>query len=179
MLLVLLLLCLIAGYTDLRWHKIPNRLTYPATAGAVVMNGVASLISSPVSTEWGLIGWEASLSGAGLCFVVMLAVLLFFGIGGGDLKLLTMVGAFLGPSQGLEVLLWSAVLGAGVAVALLIWRVGLVKLIYYGLQHLASVLHLGRPLNLTDEEKKQLQAPLYLAPVTAVAVLLVVTNLFG
>lgn len=178
MLVVLLLLCLIAGYTDLRWHKIPNRLTYSATVAAVVLNIVASLVPSPLSEEWGLIGWEASLTGALFCFGVMLVVLLFFGIGGGDLKLLTMVGAFLGPSQGLEVLLWSAVLGAGVAVALLVWRVGLIKLLYYGVQHLAGLLHVGRPLNLTEEERRQLQAPLYLAPVTAAAVVLVVTHLF-
>ncbi len=44
----------------------------------------------------------------------MLVLFVFFRIGGGDVKLLAMLGAFLGLEQGIETLLWTFVLGGAV-----------------------------------------------------------------
>ena len=53
-----------------------------------------------------------------VCFVV------FPGIGGGDVKLMAMIGALLGWEKGLEALLWTFVLGACFSLIILVWRVG-------------------------------------------------------
>src|SRR5438270_468124 len=76
-----------------------------------------------------LSGLEDSLKGFAVCGGLMLVCFVFFGIGGGDVKLIAMMGAFLGFYRGVEALLWTFVLGAAAGLAILIWRVGLWRLI--------------------------------------------------
>ena len=55
----------------------------------------------------------------------MIVCFVFFpGIGGGDVKLMAMVGALLGTYDGLEALLWTFVLAACFGLIVLVWRVG-------------------------------------------------------
>lgn len=163
---VLLLLTGIAAATDLWRHKIYNWLTYPGILAGLFLN----------TWETGWDGFQHGVSGLALCGGLMVVCFVLFQIGGGDVKLLAMIGAFLGPHKSLEVLLWTFVLGAIVGVGLLIWRLGFVCVVRSVARHLACTLRLGRWMPLSDEERRQLQPPLYLAPAAAVAVVLVVSG---
>ena len=52
------------------------------------------------------------------------AVFRMFRVGGGDVKLIAMLGAFLGLEKGIEAMLWTFVLGGCMALIVLVWRVG-------------------------------------------------------
>ncbi len=92
-----------------------------------------------------------------LCFVL-------FKIGGGDVKLIAMLGALLGLEKGIEAMLWTFVLGGCMALVVLIWRVGPWRLIAGVFRHVVWTLRLGNWAPLTEAERAELQPPLFLAP---------------
>ncbi|MFN0054427.1 MAG: prepilin peptidase [Planctomycetales bacterium] len=167
---LLLLLTTIAAGTDLVTHKIHNATTYSGIVLALTINGLAYDWDEPR-------GLPGSVKGLLACGGVMLLAFVFFQVGGGDVKLLTMMGAFLGVEQGMEALLWTFVLGGVFGVALLIWRVGFLKLAAGSIRHLLWSLKLGSWLPLSEAERQSLQPPLYLAPAAVAGVLIVVFDL--
>ena len=94
----------------------------------------------------------------------MLVCFVLFQIGGGDVKLLAMVGAFLGVEAGIEALLWTFVLGGASALIILIWRIGFLKLVQRMIQQIMVRMGFGRWDPLSEGEREQMQLPLYLAP---------------
>lgn len=84
---VLTVFLLASVYTDLANRKIPNRLVYTGL-------GVAVLCQALLPSGEG--AW-ASLQGMGLGLVMFLPLYLVRAMGAGDVKLMAMVGAFVGP----------------------------------------------------------------------------------
>jgi prepilin peptidase CpaA len=168
---LVLLFTATAAVTDFRNHKIYNWTTYP---GILVAFGVH------LFTDVGTSGWtgeyaalQDSLKGFAVCGGLMLVSFVFFGVGGGDVKLMAMLGAFLGMERGIEALLWTFVLGAAIGISILIWRLGLWQLITRAVRHVMWSLRLANWLPLADEERKLLQFPLFLAPSAMMAVVIV------
>lgn len=92
---------LVAAITDWRDRKIYNWLTYPAVLVALVLNPIA-------------FGWTGILVGLSTAVVVLLIGLFFLAmgwLGGGDVKLLAVIGAALGPAPLFHVFFYSLVLG--------------------------------------------------------------------
>lgn len=167
---VMLSLTLTAAITDMLWHKIYNWNTYSGmflalgTSGLATLLGLAEDASHPWTRFVGWIEFGDSVTGFLACGLIMLTCFVFFQIGGGDVKLLAMLGAFLGLEQGISTLLWTFVLGGAMGLVMLIWRVGAVTLLKRSMRHLLWTLRLRTMSALTDEERKQLQPPLFLAP---------------
>ncbi|WP_337172934.1 A24 family peptidase [Paludisphaera sp.] len=107
--------CLIAAGTDLWKFKVYNALTLPALAGGLIASGLSG-------------GW-AGLATSGLGALAGFGLLVGFfamgGVGAGDVKLLTALGAWLGPALTLHVFLASAILAGLYALALTILNGGL------------------------------------------------------
>jgi prepilin peptidase CpaA len=170
---------LAAAWTDFRWHKIYNATTYSGTMVALAVNavgsatGLAAQPGHPLSRWLGWIALSDSIAGLAACGFLMVVLFVFFRIGGGDVKLLGMLGAFLGLEEGIETLLWTFVLGGAVGLVVLIWRVGLGTLLAHVFQHIVTTLRFGFLTPLTDEQRQQLQMPLFLAPMALVALLIV------
>jgi prepilin peptidase CpaA len=156
--------------TDLVAQKIYNWMTYPGIVLALAVNVLENGWEGPR-------GLEDGLKGLALCGGVMLASYVLFHVGGGDVKLVAMLGAFLGVEKGIEALLWTFVLGGVVGLALLIWRVGFVRLVKGTARQLLWSLRLGSFPPLSEEERRELQRPLYLAPAAVAAVVIVVFDL--
>lgn len=167
---LLLALTVSVTVTDLVTHRIPNWITYSGIVLALVVNGFEQGWDGPR-------GIEDSLKGLALCGGLMVVSYVLFNVGGGDVKLLAMMGAFLGIEQGVEALLWTFVLGGMAGVAMLIWRVGFVHLVSATIRQLLWSLKIGNWLPLTEEERKNLQRPLYLAPAAVGGVIIVVFDL--
>lgn len=91
---------------DLAWRRIPNALTLTGLGLALALRSLG--------------GGSAVVSGLiGACLGLALSLPLFAlgGMGGGDVKLITAVGAFLGPYRLVVALLATALVGGVMAVA--------------------------------------------------------------
>ncbi|MCS7025193.1 MAG: A24 family peptidase [Bryobacteraceae bacterium] len=106
---IALLVGLVASAEDLWRRNISNWI--PATACVV---GFAWQVS-----QRGWIGVWQAFAGCAAGFAVFLAFYLLGGMGGGDIKLMAGFGALLGLDRIWEAALWTAILGALLAVAVL------------------------------------------------------------
>lgn len=108
------LLCA-ATFTDLRWRRIPNYLTFPAIAIGLVLYLLTG-------------GWKGlllSLSGAIVAPSMLSLAHGGKGLGMGDIKLSMALGALLGPAVGAVAMLLSMIAGAGVAMIWMIKETGM------------------------------------------------------
>lgn len=161
----------VAAVTDLRWHKIHNWLTYPGM--------LLALLVALGPAEWNVhSGWEEALRGWALCGGLMLAAFLIFpSMGGGDVKLIAMQGAFLGVERGVLVMLWTFLLAAVVALAIVVWRMGAGRLLRELVRQLRWFLTTGRLQSLSVADRHLLQPALPLAAAALPAVVLVCFDL--
>jgi prepilin peptidase CpaA len=97
---------LAAGFTDLRWRRIPNWLTYPAAPIAVVLHAIAG--------RWPEA--KLSLEGLALGLGLLLPFVLLRSLGGGDWKLVGALGAFFGPKSLLVVIFYTLLVNALMAI---------------------------------------------------------------
>lgn len=98
-------LLLAAVVTDLRERRIPNRLSVLGLCAGLVL-GAFLEGGFPLM----------ALAGAGLALLVSFPVVALGGLGAGDAKLLTAVGAFVGPGGLLSVIVYGALAGGILAV---------------------------------------------------------------
>lgn len=111
-------LLLWAGWSDARTHRIPNRLVFSGTALAVLLHmllpsGYGFLFIVP-----GGLGLLGALKGLAIGLVAMLPLYLMRALGAGDVKLMAMVGAFLGPDDILPAIIGTYLVGGVLSTAL-------------------------------------------------------------
>lgn len=94
-----------ASYTDIRWRRIPNYLTFPAI-------GIGLALSLATG---GWLGLLLSLGGTLLAPSILVLAHGGKGPGMGDIKLAAALGALLGPALGAVAMVISMIAGAGVA----------------------------------------------------------------
>lgn len=110
----------VATVIDLRSQRIPNLLTIPAALAALAYH---LLIQGPQ-------GLWFSLAGLGLGLGLMLAPFLFGVMGGGDVKLMAAVGAWVGPQVVLVAFLLTSLAGGAYALVVLARRSGALRGVY-------------------------------------------------
>jgi len=91
----------VACLTDLKWRRIPNVLTLGGAAAALLVHLV---LRGPAGVGSAAAGWAVGLA-------LFLPVFALRGIGGGDVKLLAALGAWLGPMPAVWLAFWSAIAG--------------------------------------------------------------------
>jgi leader peptidase (prepilin peptidase)/N-methyltransferase len=117
LLFILLTALSVAAWTDATRRVISNSVTYPALIGCL---GASAAVD-------GWDGFNTSLLGGLVCGGLMLGCYLCVELGGGDVKLAAVIGAALGWSAGLYVLLWTFTLVAVVAFGRLMWLEGALR----------------------------------------------------
>ena len=160
--IVVLLLVAIAAWTDLRERKLYNWNTY---SGMLIGLAMHALPGSPIALTDSLAGWLACGFLMLLCFVLM-------PVGGGDVKLLAMIGAGLGLEDGLNALLWTFTLGAISALAAVIWQVGAWTILQGAVHRAALLIRAKGWVPWTTEQKQVLNQRFRLGPCALLAVVI-------
>ena len=110
-LLVLALLLMVAVYVELKENRIPNWLTLSGMALGLLLGYLRG-----TTVFW------SSLGGLAIGFGFFFVFYVFGGVGGGDVKLMGAAGALMGADLVKPALFYTAVLGAFLAVLIVIWR---------------------------------------------------------
>ena len=117
---VLAAVLVVAAVIDVRTGRVPNYLTYPAVAIALIghtLTGGLTGRHSPPSP-----GLAGALIGLAAGFLPLLVAWLMGGIGGGDVKLMGAVGALAGWQLALSTLFYGFLAVLGLCVAIMIRR---------------------------------------------------------
>ncbi|MEW4528182.1 A24 family peptidase [Maioricimonas sp. JC845] len=101
LLLIPLALCAEATWHDLRTREIPDSVSIRLLATALI----AAVLG------WHHLTWQGVIGGAAAGFLVTLPFAWTGGLGGGDLKLVAGLGAWLGPFGIFGLLFWTALAG--------------------------------------------------------------------
>ena len=153
-----------ACVTDLRSRRIPNVLTFGASAAAVLFLGV--------SAGWAGVLW--SLEGWAVGCLFFLPWFLLGGMGAGDVKLLAALGAWVGPGSAVWMALYAGLAGGAFAIVVTAGRGYLPQLLrnIWGLLMFWRVMGVQPHPELTLRNGKGPRLP-YAFPITvgAVAVL--------
>lgn len=172
---VILITAVTAWYTDARWQKLPNWLTYSAVLWGLGLHLVAALL--PESAGWiGSVSLSSGLIGFAMLFVLFLIVFSFTGGGAGDVKMAGAVGMLFGLELGVEVML-NAFIAAGLVICVaILYRLGPLNAVRLLYRRVIALLTRQSAQSLTDEEKQLMKLPVALGPFFAVGMLIV---LFG
>jgi prepilin peptidase CpaA len=105
-------IAIVASIVDVRTRRIPNALTLGAATAGLVVHAVTGGIDGVLAASG---GWVV-----GLC--LFLPFYLLGGMGGGDVKLLAAIGAWLGPGETVWLAIYSALAGGLLAVLVSVSR---------------------------------------------------------
>lgn len=111
-LICLLIILVTAVGTDIKSHRIPNLLLFPALAFSLMLHTVTG----------GVEGFVGSLGGLALGIAMLLPLYVMGGMGAGDVKLLGVVGSFLGPWGTVVAGMATMMAGAIVGIVVILWR---------------------------------------------------------
>lgn len=109
----LILLLPIAAWQDIHHYRIPNALVFTGTIIAVILNTL-------LPQEMGGLGFLTSLIGLGVGFAVLLPLYLLRAMGAGDIKLMAMIGTFVGPTSMLMITLYILLAGGLLALGVVL-----------------------------------------------------------
>jgi prepilin peptidase CpaA len=98
--------------SDLRFHRIPNLLTLPALLVALLVSPWLGATSGPIE----------AIAGAALGFALLVGPYALGGMGAGDVKVLMVIGAWLGPVATLGTAAWAVIAGGAFALIMLVLR---------------------------------------------------------
>lgn len=110
LIVLLAVIFVVVSIIDFRSHRIPNVIILPLL--------LFGLIYYTVTGQWA--GFLFSLKGMGIGFLVLFIPYLMGGMGAGDVKFMSALGAVLGPQQILPAFLFAAILGGFVALAVMV-----------------------------------------------------------
>ena len=110
--LVAAVVALAGCWTDLATRRIPNLLTFGSAAAAFIYYSVTDGLPG--------LGWSAG--GWALGVAIWFPLFLLRGLGGGDIKLLGALGAWLGPGLAIWLALYAALAGGVLALIVALQR---------------------------------------------------------
>jgi prepilin peptidase CpaA len=106
---LLVVLLLLAAAIDVRQMRVPNWLTLSGAAAGVLLSAGTPWIETGM--RWALDGALSSLGGMGVGLLLLLPLYVLGVMGAGDVKLMAMVGSFVGLQQIVQTVLCVFVVG--------------------------------------------------------------------
>ncbi|MBA5606950.1 prepilin peptidase [Duganella sp. FT3S] len=112
---VLAALLAAAVWHDVRTRRIPNRLVLGGALAGLAFQALLAPGAGLFATPFGALGLLDGLAGLGLGLALLLPMYLLGAMGAGDVKLMAMCGAFLGPRDVLGAALLTMLAGGVLA----------------------------------------------------------------
>lgn len=125
-LLPMILLLAAAVLEDVKYHRIPNSIAFSGMGLGILFNTVLPEGFGFVSSLPGGLGFLGGLGGAALGLALLLPMYWLRAMGAGDVKLIAMVGAFLGAEDVLGAVLAIFIAGGIVSLAYA-WKIGVLR----------------------------------------------------
>lgn len=119
---VLIVLLVTAAVIDVRTSRIPNWLVFGGALYGLAYNAISPLYARDI-------GILFALGGLGVGLAALLPAYLFRVMGAGDVKLMAMVGAFLGGWATVGAVLATLVAGGVLAIAIALWSGHVVRML--------------------------------------------------
>lgn len=116
----LVLLCALlaaAVWHDVRARRIPNAVVFPGALAALALQAFVPAGGGLFDAQMGGLGIASALGGLGLGLAILMPMYALRMMGAGDVKLLAMVGAFVGAGQVAAVALATLIAGGLLALA--------------------------------------------------------------
>jgi len=112
---------LVITFIDLDFQIIPDSITLP---GILIGLITGSLILPDPFSRWSLLGYKASVFGTltGFVFFYIVALLSRGGMGGGDIKMMAMVGALMGWKSVLLITFLGSLFGSVWGISLMVFK---------------------------------------------------------
>lgn len=107
----------IAVWHDVHAHRIPNWLVFSGAALGLLLHTLLPSGDGFLAEAYGGIGFGSALTGLGVGLAILLPMYMLRAMGAGDVKLMAMVGAFLGAGHTLGAALFSLLAGGVLAIA--------------------------------------------------------------
>jgi len=179
--LLLAALLVAAVVSDLRSRRIPNRLVLFGMAAGLLLQATVTPGAGLLVQPFGALGLTAGAGGLLVGLLCLLPMYALGALGAGDVKLMAMVGSFLGPQAVLGAVLSSLVAGGVLA---LLWA--LVQGSLPRVLHNIKLLLVGSALRLVGGGSARLDAPPtptgklpYALAIAAGTVFFTVCNFYG
>jgi Flp pilus assembly protein protease CpaA len=161
----------VSAYTDFRWRRIYNPVTYPAFLWLIGLNIVG--LFGDFGLRIGNVGIGSALLGAVACLGIT-AIPYMTGSGGaGDAKLGAVIGAALGVEMGIITILISYIIAGLMAVVIVIWDRGLffiAGMLYHRLGHIFLPIWIPP---VSEEHQKVFEEPFPMAPSFLAGIILI------
>jgi len=106
-----------AVFHDVRARRIPNAVVFPGMLAALALHALVPAGAGLFAPQPGGLGLLSALGGLGFGLAILMPMYVFRLMGAGDVKLLAMVGAFMGAGQILLVGLATLMAGGVLALA--------------------------------------------------------------
>jgi prepilin peptidase CpaA len=156
----------IACFTDLRTRRIPNWLTLPGVCAGLLVHAIAS----------GVQGIGFSLAGMMLGFGAYFVLYCLRAMGAGDVKLMSALGAILGPAACISVFAATAIAGGVLALGLVIFKRRVKETLWNTFYIASELLHFRAPYktrsDLDVKDRRSLKMPHGVAIAVGTAIVL-------
>ena len=132
----------LAVWNDIKNRLIPNKIVFPGSLIGIALNTLINPGTGLFNEPFGGLGILIAIAGLAVGLIIMLPFYALHVMGAGDVKLMAMIGAFIGPLAIVKVALFSMVAGGLLALIVALWK-GVLKQVLANLHHIfmQSLIH--------------------------------------